>query len=132
MLGLVAITINQNVLHCHIRLLLRSLNSLLRRASDLAVFELQALRKTLDCNRTFLHLKALRQWAEALRLHILGVLRTSRTSCKRGIRYHNLGNNLLLTRFGNRLLLSLLDTLFRILLARIFVDRVAILINNRH
>ena len=132
MLSLFAIPVNQHVLHRHVRLLLRSLNRRRRGAGDCAVLELQTGRKTLNRDGVLLDFKALRKRTEAFRLHFLGVLRTSRTSCKRGIRYHNLGNNLLLARLGNRLFLSLLDALFRILLVRIFVDRVAILINDRH
>ena len=132
MLSLFAIPVNQHVLHRHVRLLLRSLNRRRRGAGDCAILELQTGRKTLNRDGVLLDFKALRKRTEAFRLHFLGVLRTSRTSCKRGIRYHNLGNNLLLARLGNRLFLSLLDALFRILLVRIFVDRVAILINDRH
>ena len=129
-LGLVAITINQNVLHCHIRLLLRSLNSLLRRTSDLAVFKLQARWKTINRNRALLQLETLRQRTEALRLHILGVLLTNSASLQRRIRDHNLCDDTLLLLLRHSGLLSLLDTLRWVFLVRILVDRVSILIGD--
>ena len=129
-LGLVAITINQNVLHCHIRLLLRSLNSLLRRASDLAVFELQALRKTFDRNRAFLHLKALRQRTEALRLYFLLVRLTNSASLQRRIRDHNLCDDTLLLLLRHSGLLSLLNKLGRICLVRVFIHWLTVFIGD--
>ena len=130
MLSLGAVLINQDVLHSHVRLLLRSLNSLLRRTSDLAVRELQASRKILNRDGILLQLKALRQCTKAFRLDFLGVLLTNNTISQRRIGYHNLGNNLLLLLLRNSRLLSLLNKLGRIFLIRILIHRIAIFIGD--
>ena len=131
MRGLVAILINQDVLHSHVRLLLRSLNSLLRRTNNLAVLELQAGRKTLNRDGILLDLKALRQSIETFRLDILGVIFTNNTISQRRIRHHNLGNNLPLTRLLHLLLRGLLDTLI-LRCIRILVLRITLSIDLRN
>ena len=131
MLGLVAITINQNVLHCHIRLLLRSLNLLGRCTSDLAVLVLQTSRKTLNRNGVLLQLKALWQLVKAFRLDFLGVILTNEAISQRRIRYHNLGNNLFLTRLSHLLLRDLFNTIF-LRRIRILVHRIALSIDLRN
>ena len=131
MLGLVAITINQNVLHSHVRLLLRSLNLGSRRTSDLAVLEIQTGRKTLNRDGILLDLKALRQSIETFRLDILGVIFTNNTISQRRIRHHNLGNNLPLTRLLHLLLRGLLDTLI-LRCIRILVHRITLSIDLRN
>ena len=130
MLSLVAVLINQRVLHSHVRLLFRSLNLLGRRTSDLAVLVLQTGRKTLNLDGVLLQLEALRQLVKTFRLDFLGVLLTNNTISQRSIRHHNLGNNLLLLRLRNRRLLSLLNELGRIFLIRILIHRIAILIGD--
>ena len=114
MFSLVTVLIHQRVGHGNVWILLRSLNLLGRRTSDLAVLELQTGRKTLilNCDGILLQLEALRQRTKALRLDFLGVLFTNETISQRRIRYHNLGNNLFLTRLSHRLLRDLFNTIF--------------------
>ena len=131
MLGPVAITINQNVLHSHVRLLLRSLNLGSRRTSDLAVLKLQTSRKTVNRDGILLQLKALRQSIETFRFDILGVIFTNNTINQRRIRHHNLGHDLLLTRLRHLLLRGLLDALI-LRCIRILVHRITLSIDLRH
>ena len=130
--GLVAVLINQGVSHGHIRLLFRSLNLLGRRTSDLAVLVLQTGRKTLNLDGVLLQLEALRQLVKTFRLDFLLVRLTDETVGQLGVRHRDLGDYALVLLLSNLLRFGLFDTLFRIFLVRVLVDRITLLIKHRN
>ena len=130
MLGLVAILINQGVGHGHIRLLLRSRNRSSRITRDLAILELQAVRKTLNLEGAFLNLEALRQRTKTLWLYFLLVILANNTVLQRRIRHHNLRDDLFQLLLCNPRLLGLLDTLRGVFLIRVLPNRVTVFIGD--